>query len=122
MAYSDDFMRLIRKRAVAEKIEAGASRKILFDFLKYTPEDLRWDIFNLFFPDIKDDVMITVKEAERLAIVVDLFEGEYEDDKSGLTDEELKSISEGVNEFALELSDDILMNVMRVVVAKGLLG
>ena len=122
MAYSDDYLRLVGKKAADEKIGAETVRKILFDFLNYVPEDLRWDIFNLFFPEIEDNAVVTVAEAQRLSLVVDLFEGEYEDDGTGLTDAELRTISEGVNDFALEMSDDVLMNVMKTVVARGLLG
>ena len=122
MAYSDDFIRQIAKRSDKGKMTTAGLRKLLFDFLGEIPEDLRWDIFNLFFPDTDDQALIDNKEAERLVEVIDLFEGEYDENELRLTDDELRYISEGVNDFALDLTDEILMNVMKAAVSRGLLG
>lgn len=122
MAYSDDYIRQIGKRSKADKITVMTVRNLFFDFLKEVPADLRWDIFNLFFPELPDDTELSSSDAQRLSVVIDLFEGDYEDDELRLTDEEVKYISEGVNDFALDLSDDILMNVMKAAVARGLMG
>ncbi|MDC7227420.1 MAG: hypothetical protein PQJ61_11715 [Spirochaetales bacterium] len=122
MAYSDDFYRQISKRAEKGLIELQKVRGFLFDFLQDVPEDLRWDIFSLFFPDAEDNTRVSVEDASGFTAVIDLFEGEYEEDKLALTDEQLKYISEGVNDFALDLSDEVLMNVMQAAVSRGLLG
>ncbi len=122
MAYSDDFIRQLRKRSEKSTIKASTLRSMLFNNLEGVPEDLGWDIFNLFFPDTGDDSMLNSETAERLALVIDLFVGEYDENNIELTDEELEYISDGVNDYALELTDDILMNVMKAAVARGLMG
>ncbi|HAK45668.1 MAG TPA: hypothetical protein DCO79_07090 [Spirochaeta sp.] len=122
MAYSDEFIRQIGKRASRDVLNTLTVRNLFFNFLGDVPEDLRWDIFNLFFPEGADDAELSTSEAERLSSIIDLVEGEYEEDELKLTNDELKYISEGVNDFALDLSDDILMNVMQAAVARGLMG
>ncbi len=125
MAYSDDFIRQAERGIKKEgRLEPEKLRAILFSFLDNIPADLCWDIYNRFGESVntasedrsKADSLLTL-----LAAVVDLFEGEY-DEKSGLiADEDLKYISEGVNDYALDMSDDILMNVMSVAVSRKLL-
>ena len=60
--------------------------------------------------------------AVKLAAVIDLAEDESEEGSPGLTDDELMYISEGVNDYALELSDDLIMNIMKTAVSRGLMG
>ena len=122
MTYSDDYIRQIGKRSEKGEIKVKEVRKLLFDFLNAVPEDLQWDIFNLFFPGAEDDELLKKDAAERLSEVIDLFEGEYDEDDLKLSDEELRYISEGVNDFALELTDECLTNVMRAAVSRGLMG
>ena len=122
MAYSDEFIRQIGKRSAENEIKVDTLSNLFFDFMSEVPGDLRWDIFSMFFPDLEAEAMVQTSQAEKLAIVIDLFEGEYEEDNLALTNEEIQYISEGVNDFALNLSDDILMNVMKAAVARGLLG
>ena len=122
MVYSDDFIRQVRKKSASGRIAVSVARKLFLNFLEAPPEDLRWDIFNLFFPGTEDQVLIQTDSAERLSIVIDLFEGEYDENNLELSDDELKYISEGVNDYALEMTDDVLMNVMKAAVARGLLG
>ncbi len=121
MAYSDDYLRqLSRKTAKGEILEVEAVQKLFFRYISDLPQDLCWDIFNYFI--VEKDGELSTDKAERLSIVIDLIEGEYEENDLKLTDEELKFISEGVNDFALDISDDMLMNVMRAAVSRGLLG
>ncbi len=121
MAYSDDFIRKIRKLSEKDGINKSSFRSVFFKFLNDVPEDLCWDIFNLFFPDDTDET-IDLADADKFAVIIDLFDGEYEENNIALSDEELKYITEGVNDYALELSDEVLMNVMKAAVARGLLG
>ena len=121
MAYSDDYLRQLDRRVLKnENVEKEPIRKLFFQYLPEVPEDLCWDIFNLFFED--EDAGKIGLQAKRLALVIDLVEGEYDEKTLELTDDELRYISEGVNDFALELSDEILMNVMKAAVYRGLLG
>ncbi len=127
MAYSDDFIRKIRKLSDKGSISKSSFRSVFFKFLNGVPEDLCWDIFNRFFPDVDDGIdpdtaVIGLDDSDKFAVIIDLFEGEYEESNIGLSDEELKYITEVVNDYALELSDEVLMNVMKAAVARGLLG
>lgn len=121
MAYSDDYLRqLSRRTAKGEALTSETVRKLFFQYISDLPEDLCWDIFSQFISESEED--IPMEKAEKLSVVIDLFEGEYEENDLKLTDDELKFISEGVNDFALDLSDDMLMNVMKAAVSRGLMG
>ena len=121
MAYSDDYLRqLSRRTAKNGGTDVEMVRSLFFQFIADLPEELRWDIFSLIFGEPQPDDVF--KRAEYLSVVIDLFEGEYEEDNLALSDDELKAISEGVNDFALDLSDEMLMNVMKAAVSRKLLG
>ena len=122
MAYSDDYIRQLRKKDSKGMLKAGTIRNVLFTYLNTVPEDLKWDIYSLFFPDTDDDEDISTEKAEEAAAVIDLLEGEYDDDNIALTDEQLGYISEGINDYAIEISDEVLMNVMKAAVSRGLMG
>ncbi|MDC7124769.1 MAG: hypothetical protein PQJ46_04335 [Spirochaetales bacterium] len=122
MAYSDDFIRVLNKKAKKEEVSLSELRFLFFSFLKVLPEDLQWDIFNFYFDNLEDNDSIFMEKAEHLSVLIDLFEGEYDENKIDLTDEELEYISEGVNDYAMQLSDELIMNVMRAAVARGLMG
>ena len=122
MAISDDYIRQLRKKENKGRISGADVRNILFRYLDFLPEDLSWDIYNLFFPNIEDDDIIETENAENAAAVIDLIEGEYENDIPALTDKQLEYLSEGFNDYALDLSDEVLMNVMKAAVARGLMG
>ena len=122
MAISDDYIRQLRKKENKGRISGADVRNILFRYLDFLPEDLSWDIYNLFFPGIEDADIVETETAEKAAVVIDLIEGEYEDDIPALTAAQLEYLSEGFNDYALDLSDDVLMNVMKAAVARGLMG
>ena len=122
MAFSDDYIRQTGRRAKAGKIKATEVRRLFFSYLENVPGELAWDVFNLFFPDIEDNAEMNEDDAAGLSAVIDLFEGEYEETELPFSDDQLKYISEGVNDFALELTDDVIMNVMKAAVARGLMG
>jgi hypothetical protein len=121
MVYSDDYLRQLgRNIHKSGGIEPDMVRTLFFQYVSELPEELRWDIFNLLFGEPETEQ--SLEKAEHLSVVIDLFEGEYEEAHLKITDDELKYISEGVNDYALDLSDDILMNVMRAAVSRGLMG
>jgi len=122
MAYSDDYLRQLgRKTAKGEAAKPEMVRKLFFQYLTDIPEELCWDIFNYFIGESEPDKDLAKDEAEHLSVVIDLFEGEYDEKDLKLTDDELRYISEGVNDYALDISDEMLMNVMQAAVSRGLL-
>jgi hypothetical protein len=123
MAYSDEYLRQLDKRAAGrEDIPVETIKDLFRGFVSDLPDVLCWDIFNLFFESSEPGVKVPTVRAERLYLVIDLLEGDYPEDDPSLTDAELNYISEGINDFALELPDELIMNVMKTAVARGLMG
>jgi hypothetical protein len=123
MAYSDEYLRQLDKKAAGRDAVPVETVKDLFrGFVSELPEVLCRDIFSLFFDGDEPDVKVPAVKAERLSLVIDLLEGDYPEDDPSLTDAELNYISEGINDFALELPDELIMNVMKTAVARGLMG
>jgi hypothetical protein len=123
MAYSDEYLRQLDKKAAGRDAVPVETVKDLFrGFVSELPEVLCRDIFSLFFDGDEPDVKVPAVRAERLSLVIDLLEGDYPEDDPSLTDAELNYISEGINDFALELPDELIMNVMKTAVARGLMG
>ncbi|MBI9105955.1 MAG: hypothetical protein JEZ04_04370 [Spirochaetales bacterium] len=121
MAYSDDYLRqLSRQKAKGVAVEPEMVRTLFSRYVSDLPTELCWDILNYFLEG--SDAGQVLEIAERLSVVIDLFEGEYDEDDLKLTDEELSFISESVNDFAINLTDDMLMNVMRAAVSRRLMG
>ena len=122
MAYSDDYLRQLRKRAAgAPAVDTGSALKLFCRYLTEIPEELCSDIFDFFCGHGSDDA-VEAARAEHLSDVIDLFEGEYDEKNIPLSDEELEYISEGVNDYAVDIDDETLMNVMKAAVARGLMG
>ena len=120
MSYSNNYLGLLNKKTIKGQIQLNELRKLFFSFLD-CPNELKWDISNFYFSEIESDSMVNLTQAEKLSELIDLFSGEYEEDRIRISNEELKYISEGVNDFALEMTDDTILNVMKLVVSRGII-
>ena len=122
MTAGENFLRRCKKANLLYEYEKDdALREAFFSALPACPETLRWDLYE------EMEILVFGRETEArfeetLASVIDMLTGEYDREYSVLDDDEITAVYEAVNEYALELPDDLVFSVMQVAVERGLLG
>ena len=97
-------------------------RKSFFYHLPFVPEDMLYDVFNYFlekYTDARDVYADFDKLSEKLLDVTDLLCSNYDDQAGSISNEELDYLKETVNDFSIELPEDVLFYVMKKAVERG---
>ena len=122
MTAGENFLRRCKKGNLVYEFEKDDKlREAFFSSLPSCPEPLRWDLYE------EMEILVFGREkagdlVETLASVIDMLTGEYDREYSVLDDDEITAVYEAVNEYALELPEDLVFSVMQVAVERGLLG
>lgn len=122
MTAGEDFLRRCGKARKGDDSQYGEQMiKAFFASLPFCPDNLLEDIREEMEALISGDSTDTGPE-ETLASVIDLMTGNYDPAVTTLNDEELTAVYEAVNEYAIDLPDDLVFQVMKAAVERGLLG
>jgi len=125
MVSSDRFFKLVRhmKKEPALSVEETLERLrgFFFSCTRELPESLQYDLFDHFAEELEErpeagDVM---GAAERLGEVIDLFHGEYDDERDPFTEVDWDFIREASSESASEMDVKTLTYVMQHVLDRG---
>lgn len=121
---SDDFLRVYRKRRKDRDPSEYPELlgEMLKEFLTELPEELSEDLAACVEEHLNAAPGENALTGEDVyAAVIDVVTGEAEEEEPGIPDELLQDVMQGVNDFAADISDEVLMNVMKIAVARGLL-
>ena len=122
MTAGEDFLRRCRRDRISYEFENDEKlQKLFFSCLPSCPETLCWDLYE------EMEILVFGRETkagfeETLASVIDLVTGEYNSEQSVLDDDEITAVYEAVNDYALDLPEDLVFTVMQVAVERGLMG
>jgi len=122
MTAGEDFLRRCKKAHLSYEYEKDDRfRETFFSCLPACPEPLCWDLYE------EMEILVFGRKTrasleDTLASVIDLMAGGYDPDHSVLDNDEITAVYEAVNEYALELPEDVVFSVMQVAVERGLLG
>ncbi len=98
------------------------TRKSFFSHLEFLPEEMLYDIFS-YFLEHNTFGQDTYSDFDRLSLKLldasDLFTGSYDASISSITEEDMGYIKDSVNDFAMDLDDEVLFYVMQKAVEKG---
>jgi len=125
MVSSDRFLKLVRllrkEHELASEEREERLRGYFFTSMRDQPENLRYDLFDHWSeeaandPDRKNFDWLT----DRLSILIDLFQGEYDDAGDPLSPDEWDFVREAVSESAEEIEVETLTYVMQHIVERG---
>lgn len=115
------------------KIDAGATkqdeeqlieevRSAFESSLSFLPGPMQAELFDFFSRKYRaDTASYTVDDALFLGEVIDLFTGEYDEEKDPFDREDWDFVKDSIDENALELDMQLVNYVMKLVVDKGAL-
>lgn len=127
MFQSSAFQKQLRKidSTAADKDEDRVVEEVRSAFehsLSFLPEPMQAELFDFFSRKYRADASsYTVDDALFLGEVIDLFTGEYDDEKDPFDSEDWDFVKDSIDENALELDMQIVNYVMKLVVDKGAL-
>ncbi|MBN2051625.1 MAG: hypothetical protein JW760_14335 [Spirochaetales bacterium] len=120
MTAGEDFLRRCEKARKGDPSGyRDGMRKAFFTSLPFCPEELLEDLLE----ELEDLSGSGEKELEEiLSAVIDLMTGDKQGKETPLRDRELTAVYQGVNDYAQQLPEDLVFQVMRTAVERGLLG
>lgn len=127
MFQSSAFQKQLRKidSTAADKDEDRVVEEVRSAFehsLSFLPEPMQAELFDFFSRKYRADASsYTVDDALFLGEVIDLFTGEYDEEKDPFDSEDWDFVKDSIDENALELDMQIVNYVMKLVVDKGAL-
>jgi len=127
MFQSSAFQKQLRKidSSAADKDEDRIVEEVRSAFehsLSFLPGPMQAELFDFFSRKYRADAAsYTVDDALFLGEVIDLFTGEYDEEKDPLDSEDWDFVKDSIDENALELDMQLVNYVMKLVVDKGAL-
>ena len=125
MVSSDRFLKLVRQlhkeRELAPEEREERLRGYFFTSMRDLPENLCYDLFDHWSAKAADDPDRKTFDwlAERLGILIDLFQGDYDDAGDLLEPDEWDFVRDAVSESAAEMDVETLTYVMQHIVERG---
>ena len=125
MVSSDRFLKLVRQlhkeHELALEEREERLRGYFFTSMRDLPENLCYDLFDHWLEEAADDPDRKTFDwlAERLGILIDLFQGDYDDAGDPLDLDEWDFVRDSVSESAGEMDVETLTYVMQHIVERG---
>ena len=122
----ESFMRQAWKAHFAGDADTGimdAARAGFIQSLPVLPESMKHDLFNFMEEanrPVNEDREGMAPLTEALGRILQLFDGDLMEDDTQLTDEELGFVKDIVADFALEIDQDLVLDIMKIAVSRGL--
>jgi hypothetical protein len=127
MAHSDQFTYQIQKiqNKGGELSREGMLedvRRSFFMYLGDLPEELKYDLYEYYldrFENNPDPSLAFTELATSFRAIIELFNLDYDDVEDALSEEEWEYLRDAISDYALDIDEETLNYVMKLIVAKG---